>query len=191
MNGPLSLGQRLVLAKYLADALAALRRDELVPAAADEWVPGERQSVKFGGRQAGWVSLPKPVTTARVTDEAKLLAWCEQHAPGAIRDNDEVIVDQALIGWLKEHRPQSVRTRREVDGYVTDAILAGLKRDGRYVTVNGDIHGEVPGVTVSEGEPSPRVNLEPDAHAVIADAWRSGGIPLADLLALPGRGEAA
>jgi hypothetical protein len=186
---PLTLSQRLLLASWLEKAIAALRKGDLFPLAVEQWEQGERQSVSFGGQHAGWVSLPHAARSARVTDEAKLLAWAEKHLPAKVVTVTEVAVDDDLIAFLREHRPDPLRESRAVDPDWVADLLSALRKPGWYMTAEGEKLTAVPGVTVDEGTPSPRVNLDPLAQAVIRDAWRAGLIPAGDLLALNGESE--
>jgi hypothetical protein len=185
----LTLAQKLALAKFLVDALKKLREDDLVPQSAAEMPPGSRIPVMFGGKHAGWASMPKPTTTARVADEDALLHWARKNYPAKVRDHAEIIVTDDLIAHLEEHFPSALKQVTVVDPHWVSDICGALKDPGCYVTITGEKLTEVPGIEVRQSDPSPRVNLEPGAEAIIAAAWRSGDIPVADLLALPAGGE--
>lgn len=189
MNGPLSLTQRLLLVKWLTDQLVALRKDDLLPEAQSELVVGERAPVKFAGKVAGWVNMPKPSRTASVTDEGKLLAWCEQNAPHAVTDATEVRVSAALIEYLRESAPHFLAGARKVDPDWAEDTRKGLRERGYIVTFEGEKITDVPGITVSDSESVPRVSLNADAGWIIGQAWNSGDIGLSGLLALPAGGE--
>lgn|GEM_PF-1990625 len=184
----LSLPQRLLLAKWLGDKLKALRESDLLPEAAGEMTPGERSPAKFGGRLAGWVGMPKPSVTASVTSEAELLAWARKHHPGKVQVVEEIAVDSDVLALVAEHMPQAIRTSERVDPQWVSDLCAGMKA-GRYVTSEGEILTEVPGISVGSSTPVPRVTLERDAEAIIAAAWRDGLIEAGDLLALPAPAE--
>lgn len=181
----LDLEQRVLLVKWMLDTLTAIRKDDLAPEAASEWVPGERRSVKLAGQHAGWVSLPKPTVTVSV-DEPKLLPWAQANLPDRVTTAVQVAVDDDLIAWLRQHRPESLREAPALDPYWVDDVKSVVKARGHYVHPStGEIVKELPGVRINESDPSPRVNLADDAVAVIAAAWRSGSIPIGDVLALP------
>lgn len=190
MSAPLSLAQKLALAKYLVDVLKKLRETDLVPQSAAEMPPGSRLPVMFGGKHAGWASMPKGSVSVFVKDEAELLAWTEKNYPDKVEDREEVIVDDDLIAFLAEHYPSALKKSRRVQPAWAGDICGALKDPGHYITITGEKLTEVPGIEVRESDPSPRVNLEPGAADIIAAAWRAGDIPVADLLALPAGGEA-
>ena len=180
----LSLDQKLGLIKWLAEHVAAIRKDELIPQAAAEWTEGERRSIKYGGEHAGWASLPHGRVTVSV-DEAKLLQWAEKHLPAKVVAVDEIAVDAALIRWLKAERPEYVRTTRKLDPQWVEDVKASFKDKGFIVTLEGEKLASLPGVSVDSADPVPYVKLDPDATAVISRAWRTGDIDAAELLALP------
>lgn len=185
MTAPaLSLAQWLALVQWLTATLAALRKDDLMPQAAKEMPPGSRIPVMFGGKHAGWASMPKPSVSVSVRDEKKLLAWAEANYPGNVETVEEVAVDDDLIAFLAEHYPSALRKSRRVRPHFASDICGALKDPGHYITFTGEKLTEVPGIEVRESDPAPRVNLEPGAGAIIAAAWRGGDIPVADLLAL-------
>lgn len=158
---PLTLAQRIALVKFWSDQLAALRAGELNPAAISDGEPGERIPVKFAGRLAGWVSIPKPSKRVKVVHEARLLAWVREHQPHQIETIDRV-------------RPEHVRI-------LGDA----MKKHGGWLNVDTGEVIPIPGMEVTDGEPAPRVDLGDDAGEIIGQAWRNGEINPADLLALP------
>jgi hypothetical protein len=185
----LTLPQRLALVRWLTDTLTELRKSSLLPEAAAEMPPGSRMPIMFGGRHAGFASMPKPSTSASVTDQAKLLAWTRANYPDKVRETTEVIVTDDLIDFLADHYPEALKAGEQVDQHWVSDICGALKDPGHYITNTGEKLTEVPGITVSQSEPSPRVNLSPDAGAIIAAAWRGGDIPVAEFLALPAGGE--
>lgn len=187
--GSLSLPQRLGLVKFLTDRLAEVRRDDLLPQAVDDMPPGARLPVKFGDHLAGWATMPKPSVTVSVTSDSDLLAWARKHHPGKVQAVEEIAVDSDVLALVAEHMPQAIRTSERVDPQWVSDLMAGMKA-GRYVTGDGEILTEVPGITVGASTPVPRVTLEKDAAEIIAAAWRDGLIPADDLLALPAPAEA-
>jgi hypothetical protein len=190
----LSLAQRLGLAKYLTDRLAEARKKELEPQAAAEMPSGTRLPVMFGGRLAGWVTMPEPSKRAAwVSDEDALLAWARRHYPEKVEPAVEVAVDDDLIAFLAEHYPQALREGERVQPAWLGDILSALRGGGKYVTGTGEILTGVPGITVPESDPPvPRVALDKQAAAeVIGAAWRAGLISADELLALPPAGEDA
>ena len=191
MTQPLDLAQRLALAKFLTDALKRLRADELLPRATAEMPSGSRLPVMFAGQHAGWASMPQPSKKAAyVSDEKALLAWAEKNYPAKVENVTTVNVDDDLIAFLADHYPSALEEGRRVQPAWLSDIQGALKDKGFYVTLTGEKLTEVPGITVPDPDPpAPRVNLSDDAQRIIGDAWRSGNIPVTDLLALPG-GEA-
>jgi hypothetical protein len=182
------LAQRLALAKFLTDLLKKLRADELLPRATAEMPSGSRLPVMFGGQHAGWASMPQPSKKAAyVSDEKALLAWAEKNHPAKVENVTTVNVDDDLIAFLADHYPSALEEGRQVQPAWLSDIKGALKDKGFYVTLTGEKLAEVPGITVPEPDPpAPRVDLSDDAQQIIGDAWRSGNIPVTDLLALPG-----
>lgn len=189
---PLSLAQRLLLAKYLTDRLRLLRDNELAPQASAEMPSGSRLPVMFGGRQAGWASMPAGTKTTRVADERALTEWARKNHPDRIGSAEFVDMSPEVLELVREHMPQAIRTEECLDGMWVGDILSGLQKKGFYVTADGEKLTEVPGIVTGTSSPAPRVNLAEDADSVIAAAWLGGDIPAGEFLALPaGEGEAA
>ena len=189
----LNLQQRLALVKFLTDTLAALRTKELLPQSDAEMPPGTRLPVMFGGRQAGWATMPQPSQgAAYVADEKKLLAWAEKQYPDKVETVRTVEVTGELLAHLEEHLPAAIVRTRQVDPQWVSDLTKSMKDPGHYTTHQGEKLTEVPGIVLPDaGKPSPRVNLDDfDAAGVIGAAWRDGDIPVTAFLALPG-GEAA
>lgn len=190
MTATLDLAARLALVKFITDGLTAQRKDVLVPDALAGWPSGTRMPVMFGGRHAGWASMPEGSTTAYVKDAAVLLAWAKVHQAGHVTDEVTVRVTPEVLAVLEEHLPGAIVRTPTVDPqWVTD-VTAALKKQGYYVTREGEKLTEVPGIEVSTSDPWPRVNLSDRAAQVIGAAWAAGEIPVADLLALPASAEA-
>ena len=187
MTAPLPLPAQLLLVKWLTDQMAAHRHDDLLPQSAAEMPAGSRIPVMFGGKLAGWASMPQPSKkSAYVSDGKALLAWAEKHYPAHVGDAVSVAVDDDLLAFLQDNYPQALRTERQVDPQWVADIQGALKERGYYVTSGGEKLTEVPGITLPDPEPaSPRINLEDNASEVIGDAWRAGLIALPDVLALP------
>ena len=184
----LSTVQRMALVKWLAERLAKLREDDLLPLAAAEMPSGSRLPVMFGGRHAGFVNMPQPSQgAAYVSDPAKLLAWAEKHHPAKVEPTVEVAVDDDLIAHLADHYPSALREGRRVRPAWVGDLQAALKDPGWYLTAQGEKLTEVPGITVPEAKPPvPSVNLDKQtAGEIIEAAWRDGLILADDLLSLP------
>ena len=148
-----------VLGKAISAAGAAARRRLTTDDGGDPddvMGPGERKEirVRVGGqvRRVGWVRVDKGRTKATVTDEAAFTAWVRETAPGEI---------------VPAVRPS-----------YREAVLSQLRREGAAVVPGtGELVEEVPGVEVSEGEPTVYVNAEEDAAEVLGEAYREGGLP--------------
>lgn len=194
MTAPaLSLVQRLTVAKVLTEILAALRTSEMIPAARRELESGERHAVKFGGKTAAWVAMPKPAQkSAYVKDPAALLAWTRKNYPEKLRDTVKIVAPQdELIVHLIEHWPGALETGSEPDPYWVDDLIKSLKKPGYYVTAAGErlTKDDIPGIELPEADdPTPTVTLTSEAQQIVAEAWRAGAIPVGDLLALPAAG---
>jgi hypothetical protein len=190
----LSTQQRLALVKFFTDGLAALRKDDLLPRADAEMPSGARLPVMFGGKLAGWVTMPQPSKRAAfVSDEKKLLAWAEKQYPEKVATAERALTTPEVLAVLREHLPGGIVSERQVDAQWLSDITGALKDRGHYVTAKGEKLTAVPGITAPEPDPpTPRVNLEDGAAQVIGTAWLAGEIPAAEFLALPaGEGEVA
>jgi len=187
MSG-LTLPQRLGLVKYLETRLEALRKGDLLAQAQHEMPSGSRMPIMFGGRKAGFATMPEPSKRAAyVADPPKFLAWAKRNYPDKVLPVTEVAVDDDLIAFLADHYPQALRNSERVQQPWTSDICAALRDKGFYVTSTGEKLTEVPGIIVPDPDPPvPRVNLDKEhAGEVIAAAWQAGVISAADLLALP------
>lgn len=153
----LSLVQRLAVTEFLKKHFEGVRKEELNPEAQADLVVGERLAAKFAGKVAGWVSVPTPAT--RVASKDRLLAWCKKHLPDEV---EEIKVERV--------RPESER-----------ALIDLVKQHGGWPDENGVI---IPVDGIETADPSPRVELNDDAEAVLAAAWRDGVIDLAGMLTL-------
>jgi hypothetical protein len=189
----LSLAQRLALCKFLTDALKALRLSELLPQAAGEMPSGARLPVMFGGQLAGWASMPQPSKkSAYVDDDKALLAWAEKHHAAKVLTTETAEVTDDVLAVLEEHLPSAIVKTRQVDPQWVSDLTDALRDKGFYVTSDGEKLTEVPGITVPESDPpAPRVDLKPEAGAIIGAAWQAGDIPVGDLIALPAASGAA
>lgn len=192
MSAPLSTVQRMALVKWLTERLAKVRADDLLPLADAEMPSGSRLPVMFGGRHAGFVTMPEPTRpSAYVSDAAKLLAWAEKHHPAKVEPVVDVVVDDDLIAFLGEHYPSALRESRRVQPQWVSDLQAALRDPGHYVTAQGEKLTEVPGITVPDAKPPvPTVNLDKKtAGEIIEAAWRAGLIQANDLMALPAPAE--
>lgn len=157
--GPFDVATQLGVVKFLSDKLTAARKEDLGPQATSALPVGTRLPVMVGGEHIGWLSIPQPRTTATVADPAKFLAWAREHAPTEI-----------------------VEAVRES---FTRNVLESVKARGGWLDkATGEVV-EVPGVTVSQGDPYPKVDLADGAGDAIGKAWRAGQIDLGQMLALP------
>lgn len=139
---------RLVVARILRDLLDQADQD----ARADvrtTWMVGDRKGAALAGRPAGHAQLKKGTTRAVVTDPAAFEAWVSATRP------DEV---------------EQITTTRVRPAYQA-AVLAGAKKAGAAVTADGE---EIPGVSVTTGEPTVAVSVAEDAAELLAEAWQSG-----------------
>lgn len=141
------LAVRLVVTRVLKEILAAADSEDRKAAAA--WAPGDRLGAVLCGEVAGHTQVRNGAVKAAVTDPEAFKAWVSQNRPGEIE-------------FLS-----SVRVRPAYQS----AILTAAKRDGVAVSTDGE---EIPGVTVTQGEPTLTVTLTEDASALVAKAWQSG-----------------
>ena len=190
----LSLGEKLVLWKYLDAALTALHKKQLVPGAQKDLVPTERLPVKFGGRLAAWVTQPKDrQPSAYIASEARLLAWAKVNYPAKVEHPVEVEARRRAASSSSRstgHSPCTSPSGLTPSGPTTSG--APSPSQGHYITATGEKLTEVPGIEVPEPAPSsPQVRLEKDAGEIIAAAWPEIQPGLREVLALPAPPEAS
>jgi hypothetical protein len=167
MSEPMTLKERLALAKAFAEHFTGLR-ETLNPEAVAEFTIGERFAVKFAGRVAAWVSLPNAAKRASVKDKDALLAWVRKHMDASsIQTVTEEVVRPATLKALLEE---------------------AKKRGGMWHDPENNVLIPIDGIEVGEGRLVPHVELEGDAMDSIGAAWRAGDIDLTPMLALPSAG---
>ena len=110
------------------------------------------------GTEVADVTLRAGSTYARVTDPEKFMDWVCENRPSEI---------------VSPPRQSSVRSSYR------DSVLAQAKRDGIALSADGEV---IPGVTVSEGEPTLMVKLRSGCGPALMEAIRNGVI---EPLALP------
>jgi hypothetical protein len=155
----LNLDQQLAVAEFLAQHFAGVRKTELNPEAAEAMDIGERRAAKFGGRRAAWVSMPTPATRASVKN------------------------DRAFLAWVRKNLPDEIETVEQVREGTRKRLLDMAKAGGWPDPSSGE-RITIPGVEISPGDPSVRVEMDSAAMEVIGAAWRSGEIDLGAMLAL-------
>lgn len=161
-----SLARTLLLIKVFTDEMNRRRKNDLAPVAAGLMPAGTRLPVLIDGKQAGWVSMPKPSTRASVTDEAKLLAFVEERFPSE-------------VATVKQVRPKFL-----------ELLKKAAKDHGGWIDVDSGEVVEIPGVSVEVGEASPRAESAVDAFQIIADAMAEGALAeVRQILAIPAGGE--
>lgn len=139
---------RLIIARVLGDLINTASTAERA-AVTSGWLVGDRIGAALHGRPAGAVQLRKGSTRATVSDPQALEAWVAVHHPDGI---------------------ETVTTTRVRPAYQT-ALLAAAKQAGAAVTPAGE---ELPGVTVTTGDPTVAVTLAEDAAELVAAAWETG-----------------
>lgn len=165
---------RLIVIKVLRDHVLKVADDDARNEIRATWMTGDRLNGALAGRPAGQVQLKNGTTGAAVTDR------------------------QAFEEWVREHRGEEWETFvprpvARVRPAFESAVLALAKKQGVAVTAGGE---EIPGITVSEGAPTPAVSLADDAAELVTAAWQSGelweivGSLLPALDAAPAGGEA-
>lgn len=160
-----SLARTLLLIKVFTDEMNRRRKADIAPEAAEIMPAGTRLPVLIDGKQAGWVSMPKPSTRASVTDERKLLAFVEE------RFSSEVEA-------VKQVRPKFL-----------EMLKKAAKEHGGWLNVDGGEVVPIPGITVETGEASPRTEAADGAFQMIADALAEGTLTeVRQILALPAAG---
>ncbi len=154
--------ERITIAEFFATHFARVRKEQLNAEALSEMATGDRIGVVFGGRKAATVSLPNPATRAAVKDR------------------------EAFLAWAKEHMPWAVETVEQVRPATQASLLRDAKANGgKWLDKESGEYVEIDGIEITAADPSPRVELAPDAAEVIGEAWRAGLIDLGGMLAYP------
>lgn len=123
-------------------------------------VTGDRLTVTHGDVTLASVTKAKGRTTVRISDPA------------------------ALLAWMAEHHPEEVVTRQEIRPATVGRILADTKAAGQPC-FGGTL--DVPGLTVTTGEPTVSLRPTDDAPAAIDRMWASGVLdPYSLVPQLPG-----
>lgn len=122
-------------------------------------LPGERKAAVVDGTVLGHVTMAKGRKTARVANEAAVLAWVKAHHPSEVE-----VTEQVRPAFLK--------------ALLDDAAKKGAFIDSDGVVIDGLI-------TVVEGEPYPMSKLADDADISIAGLLGRGALGVNGLKALP------
>lgn len=161
---PQDLALRFALLKVLVAELSTAKKtaDGEVR---DCWRPGDRlTAVLPGGPDVGTVTLTKGKATAKVDNEIDFVEWARKVHPE----------------WVETVKYDRVRPE------CVERLLSAARQLG--VPVDAETGEEVPGITVTEGEPYPMVRLAAGAREAVAAAWQDGtlGELVAGLLAIEG-----
>jgi hypothetical protein len=155
---------RLALLKVLSEMLG-----ETKTAAAGvvkkDWRPGDRlTAVLPGGVSVGTVSMSNGATTSKVADEI------------------------SFTEWVRKTHPEQVETVKfdRVKPAFQERLLSAARKLG--TAVDAETGEEVPGITISAGDPYPSVKLAEDARTAVAEAWLAGELTelVSGLLAIEG-----
>lgn len=148
----------LALCKWLKDRIkdweAEAKRDLGL-------LPGERKAAVVDGTVLGHVTMAKGRKTARVANEAAVLAYVKAHHPTEI---EYVALEQVRPAFLK--------------ALLDDAAKKGAFIDSDGVVIDGLIE-------VVEGSPYPMSKLADDADIAIAGLLGRGGLGVNGIRALP------
>ncbi|MHC6175427.1 hypothetical protein [Glutamicibacter sp. X7] len=152
--------QRYALSDIISKKITAGNKQNKADAES-ELLPGDRRSVAFGdGGNAvliGAVTRTKPRTVWKVTDEA------------------------ALGKWVQEHHPDKVEMIPVPKEWFVKALLDQAAANGFPVTDDGE---EIPGIEEKTGTSYASVKPEPDALERIQELVRSGALTVQELLAI-------
>lgn len=120
----------------------------------DTWRPSDRLTATIpGGEDIGTVTLAKGRASAAVTDQAAYEAWVRVNHPE----------------WI-----ETVPATERINPDATARLTSAARKNG--VAVDAETGEEVPGITVSAGDPYPMVKLTGDAREAVAAAWRDGSL---------------
>lgn len=157
---PAALAQRLAVLGVLAARIKQAdteARQQFLQAMA----VGDRLNPADDDVKLAAVSKIRGRTGATITDPEKFARWCAEHYPTEV-----------------EHRPV-VR-----DSWAR-AVLDASKRSGQPCAPDGTL--DIPGVSVTTGDPTVTVRLTEDASEAVEALWRAGRINLGtgEIRALP------
>lgn len=156
---PTTAALRVAVLRVLTDKVKAAT-DTSRKQAVDAMNTGDRLNPTAGDTRLAAVTKTQGRTTATVTDPDAFAAWCAEHYPTEVEHKPVV-----RPAWAK-------------------AVLDASKAAGQPCAPDGTL--DVPGVSVSTGEPGLTVRLTPEADAAVEALWRSGAISLdGSLLELP------
>lgn len=122
---------------------------------------GDRQTAHYAGRLLGAVTAAKGRLTPSVSDVHAFTAWVEEMHPTEVLHNPTV--------------RESFKA----------AVLAATKRAGEPCAPDGTL--DVPGISITEGDPFLQLRLTDEAEEIVAAMVRDGAIsPSGDLLEIEG-----
>lgn len=146
----------LALCKWLKDRI----KDWEIEAKRDlGLLPGERKAAVVDGTVLGHVTMAKGRKTARVVNDAAVLAYVKAHYPTEVEVSEQV-------------RPAFLKT------LLDDAVKKGAFLDSDGVVIDGLIE-------VVEGSPYPMSKLADDADLAIAGLLGRGALGVNGLRSLP------
>lgn len=147
----------LALGKWLRDKLKVWETDAK---AALALLPGERKAATVDGHMLGLVTMAKGRKTAKVVNDAALLAYVKAHHPTEIEVEERV-------------RPAFLKL------LLDDAVKKGAFIDSDGVVIDGIID-------VVQGDGYPVVKLDEDADLTIAGLLSRGQLGVDGLKAIEG-----
>lgn len=129
------------------------------------WRPSDRLTATIpGGADIGTVTLAKGRSGAHVSN------------------------DLAYEEWVRAVHPEEIEqiTTVRVKPEFTARLISAARSRG--VAVDAETGEEVPGITVTSGDPYPMVKLSEDAREAVAKAWQAGELTelVSGLLAIEG-----
>lgn len=117
----------------------------------DAWHPGDRNTAELpGGEVIGTVTLAKGRAASAITDET------------------------AFLEWVTKTHPDQVETVTRVRPDYATRVKSAARQLGHGV--DPETGEEIPGLSVSTGDPYPVVKLAADAEVLVAEAWLSGSM---------------
>lgn len=176
-NVALRLGVLKVIAEQIGDA-----RTEAIADVRRTWMIGDRLTARTpDGRPVASVLFKNGATNANITDRAEFTEWAAKAYPTeieAVTGVSKTFLSDAeryaaFLAWAAENYPDHIETTTRVRPAFEGALIKNAKKIGMPI----DLHGEeVPGLTVTQGDPIPEVTLDADATAAVAEAWQDGHI---------------
>lgn len=130
---------------------------------------GAREPAYVAGRRFGSIVMPQPSLRITVTDPDAYAEWAEQEFPTEVE----------TVTRVRDGFHAKLKKAAEASGAAREHLKMVHPRTAELI--------DIPGVTVTLGDPAPKFEAAQDATEVLRAAWQSGELQtvLADILTSP------